>query len=347
MSKYDTDLDYVIRGINISEEELEEIKAEADKIISENKKKEKDEETKKILALAYLKKAQCQRKLESCKSDYIFYEEELGFFMKKEKKDIKKLLKKALKLSPDMPEAIMQLGILNVSGWSNYKNYKSINFISIAIQLKPDYAAALNNRAMLFIDSENFLYEDDKDKIEKAKSKIRIAIADLTEAIKIRPFDAVYHLNRGKFHSRLEEHKEVIEDFSNTINYSSDVLKEKSGTVVKIFNLRGKEYTELKEYGRAIDDFSESLRLIQERDDKFIKSIEDCIEQMDIDVVYSDYFETLLLRGKAYYLSGEKDKAKADIEEYLSRKRKIADDESHNEIIKLTGITPEDILKGE
>jgi len=35
MSKYDTDLDYVILDIDISREELKEIEAEADKIISE------------------------------------------------------------------------------------------------------------------------------------------------------------------------------------------------------------------------------------------------------------------------------------------------------------------------
>jgi len=57
MSKYNTDLDYVILDIDISKEELKEIMAEADKIISENK------ESKENLAVAYLKKAQCLRML--------------------------------------------------------------------------------------------------------------------------------------------------------------------------------------------------------------------------------------------------------------------------------------------
>jgi len=349
MSKYDTDLDYVILDVDISGDELEEIKAEADKIISENKKKKKDEEIKKMLALAYLKKAQCQRKLGSGHScGAVFYEDiAMGIFIKKEKRNIKKLLKKALKLSPDMPEALMQVGILNEHSWYNDKNYKSINFISMAIQLKSDYAAAFNNRAMLFYKSDDFDDEDDKDKLEKAKIKFRNAIADLTEAIKIRPFDAVYYLNRGKFHTVLKEHKEAVDDFSNTINYASDVLKEKLEKDVLILNLRGKEYAELKEYGKAIDDFSESLHILQGRDYKFLMRYEKNKEQFDMDRVYRDFFETLLMRAKTYYLSGEKTKAKADIEEYIKRKHKVTDDTNHREIIRLTGIAPEDILKGE
>jgi len=81
MSKYNTDLDYVILDIDISREELEEIKAEADRIISENK------ESKENLAMAYLKKAQCLWKLRAMTTiGFIFYEEEffLCFPMRRE-----------------------------------------------------------------------------------------------------------------------------------------------------------------------------------------------------------------------------------------------------------------------
>jgi len=323
MSKYNTDLDYVILDIDISREELNEIKIEADMIISENKKKEKDEETKKILALAYLKKAQCRRKLESGFTYEVILYEDMGLgLFNKARKSIKKLLEKALELFPDMPEALMQLGLLYSGGYGAFKENenKSINFFNRAIQLKPDYAAAFNNRAMLFYERNPFEDKDEKDNIEKAKINFRNAVADLTEAIRIRPFDALYHLYRGEFHSRLKEHKEAAADFSSAINYASDVVKNRLNTVVLILNLRGKEYTELKEYGKAVEDFSETLRMRQSHDD------------------------TLLLRGKAYYLSGEKDKAKADIEEYLNRNRIVADENNRKEIIKIVGIKPEDIL---
>jgi tetratricopeptide (TPR) repeat protein len=313
MSKYNTDLDYVILGIDISREELEEIRAEAEKVISENK------ESKENLALAYLKRAQCQRRLKQQIVPAGIHYDKIGIiFEKKDKKEenIKKLLEKALELIPNMPEALMQLGLLNID-----KEGKAIKIISKAIQLKADYAAAFNNRALLYcnpMDGFEFYLPpvyDSKDKIN-----FRNAVADLTEAIKIRPFDALYHLNRGLIHLRLGEHKEAIEDFSSAIKYASDALKDQLNTEVLIFNLRGKEYTELKDYDKAIEDFSESLSLKPNHD------------------------ETLLLRGKAYYLAGEKDKAKADIEENLNRKRIVAEENNRNEILKIVGVKPEDIL---
>ena len=319
MSKYDTDLDYVILDIDISREEIEEIITDADKIISEKK------ENNKNFAVAYLKKAQCIRKLYSGKTPESIFYDQMGGLFGEEKKDIKEFLFKALKLLPDMPKALMQLGLLNAPGPFGSKRFRerAIKFFSMAIQLKPNYAAAFNNRAMNFYDlmyEYQFLIKN-KDYIKKSKSNFRIAVTDLTEAIRIRPFDAVYYVNRGIFYSNLEEYKEAVEDFSNAIHYASDALKDgliKEG--ILIFTLRGKAYTELKDYNKAIDDFSESLHLKPEHD------------------------KTLLLRGKAYFLAGEKEKAKEDITEYLSRKRKATDDASRNEIIRIIGVTPEDIL---
>ena len=88
----------------------------------------------------------------------------------------------------------------------------------------------------------------DNDNFEKAKTDSKNAIADLTEAIKIRPFDALYHLYRGTLHSKLGEHKEASEDFSSVIRYASEALKDRLlgqsffDEDQLIFNLRGKEY---------------------------------------------------------------------------------------------------------
>jgi len=333
MSKYNTDLDYVLLDIDITKEELEEIKAEADKIISENKKNKRNKDVKEILALAYLKKAQCRRKLESGFTYGHIYYEDVGFgiVIKKQRKSLKKLLKKALELSPNMPEALMQLGLLNQNSVSSDHNYKAISYHSMAIQLKPDYAAAFNSRAMCSFEHILFYDIDKKDKLERNKIKFRSAIADFTKAIKIRPSDAVYHLSRGTFHSRLGEHKEAVEDFSSAINLASDELKERLRTYVKIFDLRGKEYMELKNYNKAIDDFSETLRMESHYDNT--PTSEEEYPKLDVgDKCSGDFFrskpnfdETLLLRGKAYYLVGEKDKAKADFDEYKKRKHNDVD----------------------
>jgi tetratricopeptide (TPR) repeat protein len=330
MSKYNVDLDYVILNIDISSEELEEIKAEADKIISENK------ECNENLAIAYLKKAQCYRKLESWgTSGYIFYEgggfisyEDNGIEIEGE--DVIRLLEKALELSPNMPEALMQLGLINNNLYLAFDCHDElIKSFSRVIQLKPDYAAAYNNRAMVFYCTTNDL--TDKHNLENNKIKFRNAICDLTEAIRLRPFDALYHLNRGIFHSRLGEHKEAIEDFSSAINYASDKLKEQLVTDVLIFDLRGKEYLELKEYEKAIEDFTESLRFLSDQNDELPSFFKQGSNN------------TFLLRGKAYYLAGEKEKAKTDFDEYLSLERKLADDAGRIEISNHIGVILDDI----
>jgi len=50
------------------------------------------------------------------------------------------------------------------------------------------------------------------------------------------------------------------------------------------------------------------------------------------------------MRGKTYYLTREKDKAKTDFEEYLNRKCKVADDENREEVSEYIGVKPEDIF---
>jgi tetratricopeptide (TPR) repeat protein len=309
MSKYNIDLDYTIPLIDISKEELNEIIAEADKIISDCGKNPKE------LAVAYLKKAQCLQKIEQCailasENDLLLPPtENSGTFIftiddKQEQKEIKGLLEKALELSPEMPEALMRLGIT----YGNITNEEgnidtAINLLTRAIQLKPDYAAAFHNRS-------NVIHKlGGEDNIKKA-------IADLSEAIHIRPFDALYYYTRANRYTDLAMYEKAIEDLSSAINYSSNAFKK----TVRIFLKRGKKYMELEEYGKAADDFTESLNLEK------------------------DHVNTLLMRGKAYYLAGEKDKAKADIEEYLSRKRKSAYDAGREEIFKHIGVMPEGIL---
>jgi tetratricopeptide (TPR) repeat protein len=308
MSKYDTDLDYAIPMIDISKGELNEIIAEADKIISESA------ENLEKLAIAYLKKAQCLQKIEQCDvfmiNDFSLQRPHTSSFYggftigiddKQVRPKIKELLEKALELSPDMPEALMRLGTA-YGDLTNEEGHieKAIDLLTRAIQLKSDYAAAYNNRASVIAKS------NDEDKKKKA-------IADLSEAIRIRPFDATYFNNRAANYSDLEMREKAIDDLSNVIKYGSDAFKK----TMHIFFMRAENYMKLKDYSKAIDDYSESLKLEPELNN------------------------TLLLRGKAYHLAGEKDKANADFEEYISRKCKDADDAGRAEILKHIGVIPE------
>jgi tetratricopeptide (TPR) repeat protein len=179
------------------------------------------------------------------------------------------------------------------------------------------------------------------DNPEKDKRNNRNAISDLTEAIRIRPFDALYYLNRGVFHSRLEEHKEAIEDFLSALNYASDKLKEQFKTDVLIFNLRGKDYLELKDYEKAIEDFSESLRLMNRNLEP--KENDKATEDFSKSHSLKRYADTLILRGKALFLASAKDKANDDFKEFLKIKQELSDDECCDEINHLIGVKLEDI----
>ena len=281
MSKYNLDLDYVTPLIDISREELNEIIDVADKIIHENK------ESPENLAVAYLKKAQCLQKLEEehCRNgDYSFVRHHYQY--DETHKQIQTFLEKALELFPRMPEALMQMGKLQCDTRGIHDSFqlndKAINMFTSALELKPDYAAAFNNRGLEYSD---FFFPEDEDR--------KKTISDLTEAIRIRPFDAMYYRNRGMEYLYLNEYEKGIADLSSAINYGSD----KFNKMTCIFHDRGKAYMRLKNLDKAIIDLTESIRL---RPDKN---------------------EFLLTRRDAYLKAGKKDKAKADFDEYLRLKR--------------------------
>ena len=316
MSKYHVDLDYVILPFDISREELREIIAEADRIIAENNETTAPE----ILALAYLKKAQSMQKLVDALDIETYNESKIVFTSSSEntnedtQNSIKELVEKALELSPDKPEALMQMGkvFMRTPEPENKHFVKAIEMYSRAIQIKPDYAAAFNNRGMAHNpDGSKYFFpkfsdgdlgdlentsgvpvmslavcipDSDKDCFQSDSKK---AIADYSEAIRLRPDDPVYYFNRGPHYSESKEHEKAIEDFSAAIHYSSDEFKRK----LKIFHIRGMEYMEVKDYKKAIDDFSESMRLTP------------------------DKAESLFLRAKCRALNGEHEKAKADLAE--------------------------------
>jgi len=214
MSKYDLDLDYATPEIDISEEELNEIIAEADGIIAKNSA------SPEKLAVAFLKKGQCLQKLTQTKD----------FAQAKDSSDkeklykAKELLEKALELAPDMPEALMRLGTINCV-YSDFFD-EAMNMLTKAIKLKPDYAAAFNNRGLVYTSEEYSRYKN-----ENHQDNLKKAIADLTEAMRIRPFDASYYFNRGLGYSKLEEYGKALDDYSGVINYGSDEFKNKYGII--------------------------------------------------------------------------------------------------------------------
>jgi tetratricopeptide (TPR) repeat protein len=198
------------------------------------------------MAIAYLKKAQCLQKLEEWSSieniragigyDYDARIETQG--------RIKKIVEKALELIPDMPEALMQMGkiyyMIFKSG--NGSPDEAINMYTLAIRLKPDYAAALHNRGIVYASKiySRLINNNHQENLKKA-------IADFTEAIRIRPFEAVYYFSRGDKYSKLGEHRKAIADFSESLHLRPDISR--------VLLLRGQEYLITGEKAKAKADF--------------------------------------------------------------------------------------------
>jgi hypothetical protein len=169
MSRYNEDLEYLIQDTDISKEELEEIIVEADKVISDTSS-EKDK-----LIEAYLKKIQCLQKLDK-------YNES------------KEFIDKLLVLNANMPEAFVRLG--NVYR-ENKEHDKAIDCITKAIEIKPDYVAAYNNRGT----AKYYL------------SNYRGAIEDYNKAIEIKPDYAMIYNNRGLAKRYLSDYRGAAKDF--------------------------------------------------------------------------------------------------------------------------------------
>jgi len=152
ISNCDLDLDYVIPAIDITEEELRAIIYDAESIISENKVDSKK------LAIAYLKKAQCLQKIEANIDNF-----------DETQCQIKRIIEKAMELSPNMPEAVMQMGKYSAL----CEHEKAIADFSDVVFLRPDMIKAflLRGLAYLSIGDKNKAKED-FDEYLRRKNKV-------------------------------------------------------------------------------------------------------------------------------------------------------------------------------
>jgi tetratricopeptide (TPR) repeat protein len=248
MSKYNIDLDYVIPVIDISKEQLNEIIVEADKIIADNK------ESPTKLAIACLKKAQCLQKLEEyprCTGIENIYKGigDIQNICIDTQNQIIKIVEKSLELIPNMPEALMQMGKIyhKIFKSGNGRADEAIKMYTKAIQLKPDYAAAYNNRGAIYASK---IYPSVKS--SNYQENLKKAIADFTQAIHLRPFEAIYYLKRGEEYSILGEHGKAIADFSESLSLRPDINN--------VLLLRGQEYLSAGKKDKAKADFDEYLR---------------------------------------------------------------------------------------
>ena len=105
-----------------------------------------------------------------------------------------------------------------------------------AIQLKPDYAFALNNRGEAYIN----------------KGEFDRAIRDFDQAIQFKPDYAFALNNRGGAYLIKGEFDRAIRDFDQAIQFKPDYAT--------AFNNRGLAYINKGEFDRAIRDFDQAIQ---------------------------------------------------------------------------------------
>ena len=117
------------------------------------------------------------------------------------------------------------------------KHEEAIEDLNKAIELKPDYALAYNNRGIAY----NNLGQYDR------------AIEDYDKAIELDPDYTYAYNNRGIAYNNLGQYDRAIEDYDKAIELNPDYAH--------AYYNRGYSYDDLKQYDRAIEDYDKAIEL--------------------------------------------------------------------------------------
>jgi len=245
MARYNEDLEYLIRDVDISKDELNDILVEADKIISDTN----SEENRRIEA--YLKKVQCLQKLDK-------YAES------------KEFIDKLLCLNPDMPEALARLG----NFYSENKDYvNAIDYVTKAIKLKNNYAYAYCVRGNIYRDNgekDNALqdystaiyYKSDYIAVYNNRGLVKYdlldyqsAIEDYDKALENNPRYAVAYYNRGLARCDLNDWPNAIRDYDKAIENNSEYAEAYYNRGFAKFSMSG-----ITDSINIIKDFSDAIK---------------------------------------------------------------------------------------
>ena len=289
MSRYNEDLDCLY--VSISKEELEEIVREANLVISDANS------DKKKLIEAYLKKAQCFQSLGKYAESTV-------------------IINNVLALNPNMPQALMCLGVMHLQNM-DYK--KALDYTNQAIAGAPCYMMAYFQRANAkhFSSDYHGAIEDFTKALEIAPhlpaiyinrgvakvevSDYRGAIDDFNKALEIAPHLEEPYYSRGVAKAHMSDYCGAIDDYSNVIHMNPNY--------VKAYIKRGNAKVKLFDYQGAIDDYSKALEIkpryamayynrgyVKDDLSDYRGVVDDCNKALDIN---PNFAEAYTLRGKA------------------------------------------------
>ena len=230
----------------------------------------------------------------------------------------------AIQLKPDYPDALNNRG--NAKG-NLGQHAEAIADFDQAIRLKPDFFFAYNNRGV----AKGVLGRHEE------------AIADFDQAIKLKPDYAEAFNNRGNAKRNLGQYAEAITDYDQAIRLKPDLAE--------TFNNRGNAKVRLGRDEEAIADFDQAIRLKPNLAEAFehrgtakgqLGRNEEAIADYDQAIrLRPDRGEAYLNRGWARANSGDKEGARSDYELSLKLARKSGDAELESraaqDIKKLAG----------
>ena len=186
---------------------------------------------------------------------------------------------KAIELKPDYFEAYDNRGIAYCKK-GDFE--KGIQDHSKAIELKPDDPEAYNNRGVAYL----------------MKGDFEQAIQDCTKAIEIRPDLVQAYHNRGLAYRKKGDFEQAIQDYTKAIELKPD----DPGA----YNSRGVAYYKKGDFEQAIQDYTKAIEL-----------------KPDLAQAYNN-------RGIAYLMKGDRDRAQED----LKRADALAEEQGLSDLLR-------------
>ncbi|MBR1806300.1 MAG: tetratricopeptide repeat protein [Selenomonadaceae bacterium] len=174
----------------------------------------------------------------------------------------------------------------------------AIRLYGEAVELKPDFAAAYNNRGIAY---------DDLKQYERA-------IADYDAAIELDPNFAAAYNNRGAAYADMEQHEQAIDDYDTAIELDPNYFE--------AYNNRGVAYYNLGELELAIVDYSKAIEINPNNAVVYLNRGVAYVMSENLQRAFADADKAIQLNPNlayAYYIRGlcleefgDADKAQAD-----------------------------------
>ena len=152
-----------------------------------------------------------------------------------------------------------------------------------------------------------------------SQGKLKEAIAEYDEAIRLNPYFAIVFNNRGLIYNRLGQFQRAIQDYDEAIRLNP--------YFAITFNNRGLIYAQLGQFQRAIQDYDEAIRLNPQYTMAYYNRGNAYFDRGQYEQAIGDYDEVIRLnpqdavacynRGNTYFDRGQYEQAIRDYDEAI------------------------------